>query len=174
MAVGTYPTAVNVVTGTLTYPAGSGGSTLKYGKVTTGDVTVSAQASWAIVPGASWTVPAAAGQLVTVETNAMILWASLGSDYFTIAVFDGVSTVLLRSDSDTASATGSNEGDPSLYPIGASAIRTWNCPWIVPVTADLLVNGSLNFTLLSRGAGGAKLFASTSYPLRWVAEVRDS
>lgn len=138
------------------------------GWITAGNVTVAAQAVWATT-GLTWTVPASPGQILTVAASPLIEWAAPASDYFDVCAYTGAG-IVWRASSGTAAATTSDKGDVTFYP-NPNQYRCAGSPAVLTVTAAMIVAGNVQFGVYSRGAGGATVYASTDYPLRWWALV---
>lgn len=88
------------------------------------------------------------------------------------AVFDNLDVtaqmIARRSSTGTSSGTAAGEGDPALY-AAPGTYRTSGALFSFVAGANDLDTGNVRFTILSKGAGGQKIFASTNYPFRWRA-----
>jgi hypothetical protein len=150
-------------------PGGGGGAaapTFVRARVTSGDITTSADAAWAVVPGLSLSLPAATGD--DVEVTASFLLDQLGSaaDFFDLVVL--VSGAIVRAaSSDTATPTA--EGDPALYPDQDVRFRGSTTSMGFTVASGDRDGSNVVFGFAHKGTGGAKILASASYPLRWRA-----
>lgn len=150
-------------------PGGGGGgtaATFVRARVTTGDVTTSADASWAVVSGLTLSLPAAIGD--NVEITASVLLDQLGSaaDFFDLVVI--VAGAIVRAASSD-SATPTTEGDVALYPDQDVRFRGSTTSMGFTVTSGDLDAGNVVFGFAHKGTGGAKILASALYPLRWRA-----
>lgn len=130
--------------------------------VTSGDITLTdSSGAWLPVTGLEISIPAAVGDWV--ELCPTIMMQGTGSDYFDLAVLSG-SSIVRRS--STGSATVTAEGDTGLYP-SPHTFRTTGALFAFTVASGDLDSGNVRFTLIAKGTGGAKVFASTQYPMRW-------
>ncbi len=150
--------------------SGGGRVSLQSGKITTGDYTVPAHASWTILP-LSFQVNASVGQKIVIFTRGMISWQNLGSDFICRSVVSG-SSILLREDTDSNATTTADEGDPGMYPNPGGFTRM-SGPFSFTATDSYVSSGKVTLAFLSKGAGGMKIFASTGYPLHWNALIID-
>jgi hypothetical protein len=143
------------------------------GRVTSGNVTVVAQAAWARAVSLV-SVPASVGETISIAVAGLIEWdaSALTSDYLDLVVEAAGPTIARRSSTGTASATGVDRGDPMFYPVTAASVFIRpSAPWRFTVTAGDLQSGNIVFAIWSKGAGGATLYASTDYPLRYDVTV---
>lgn len=150
-------------------PGGGGGgtaATFVRARVTSGDITTSADASWAIVAGLSLSLPAATGDNVEIAVNCLLDYIGSAADFFDLVVVVG-GAIARAASSDTA--TPSAEGDPALYPDQDVRFRGSTTSMGFTVTAGDLSAGNVVFGLAHKGTGGAKILASASYPFRWRA-----
>ncbi len=133
---------------------------------TSGDITLASSGGlWVPVTGITISLPAAVGDWV--ELTSSIMTQSSGSDYFDLAVLNGVS-IVRRSSTGTASGTTADQGDTGLYPTQL-AFRTTGALFAFQVVSGDLESGNVRFALIAKGTGGAKVFASTDYPGRMRA-----
>lgn len=139
------------------------------GRITTGNVVIGAAADWATT-GLGADVPAVAGETIAFTVGPLVEWAAPASDYFDVVVVGAANAIVRRSSTGTANPTGVNRGDPGLYPTPAQYFTVF-APFSFVVAATDVVAGNVQFRLYSKGAGGATVYASTDYPLRYHATV---
>lgn len=140
-----------------------------FGRITTGNVAVGAQAAWATT-GLGADIPAAVGDTVSFVMGPLMEWAVPASDYFDVVVVGAGPAIVRRSSTGTANPTGSDHGDPGLYPTPSQYFSIFT-PFSFVVAATDLVGGNIQFRLYSKGAGGSTVYASADYPLRYWATV---
>jgi hypothetical protein len=134
--------------------------------ITSGDVTLPANASWTVVAGFELDIAAAVGDYVELSPSGML--QTTGSDFFDLAVIVGLA-IVRRSSTGTASPTPVDEGDASLYP-NPGTFRTTGTLFNFVVTSGDRDSGNVRFALIAKGVGGSKVFASANYPWRWTAK----
>lgn len=162
----TQPTGLKWVT---PVPTNSGSSIKVYRQyVTSGDFVSIEENSWTPITGLLVTVPAAVGDNLDLSVNCLIDRGTGADNYYDTVVLAN-SAVVRYGSTGTASPSAANEGDPSIYPQVPgqrfSAIANLNLS--VEVTSNMLVGGNITFSLVHRGVGGGKIFASANYPFRW-------
>jgi hypothetical protein len=148
-------------------PGGGGtAATITRARVTSGDVTVSADAAWTPVAGLSLAVPAVVGDNVTIDVACLI--SHTDSSFYELAVLVGGSPVRYAS-TGTSSPAGAGEGDPSMYPLAGSTLHPLSTFMDLQVEGGDLSGGTVTFALMHKGSGGGKVYASTQFPFRWTA-----
>lgn len=138
--------------------------------ITTGDVTLAANAAWTPLAGFELVLPAAVGDYVELAVAA--LFQLIGSDFLDLVVLTGggANTIARRASTGTAAATAADEGDPGLYPnASGNSFRPTAGPFVFTVAVGDLDGGNVRFALVAKGTGGGKVFASVNYPFRWRA-----
>ncbi len=146
---------------------GGGGTSATFTRnyVTSGDITLAADASWTIVPGLTFVAAAVAGEDVTLAIDALIQMGT--ADFFDLVTVVG-GVIQRFASTGTSSPTVTNEGDPALYAISGSPFRGSHPHWSLAVASGDLSGGNVTFAFAHKGSGAAgKIFASTNYPLRW-------
>ena len=149
-------------------PSSSGGVSIYSGRITdAGILTMSAHASWTILSAPTFQFDASTGQ------NAVILVTSMtqnsATDYFDLAAVNG-STIVTRKSTGTANPASGNEGDPMFYP-NPQTFRTTSGSFTFAITSGHLSSGKATISVITKGSGGAKLFATPDYPYEWTAIV---
>jgi hypothetical protein len=140
--------------------------------VTTGDVTLPNTAGvWQPLlqtGGARFeiAIPAAVGDWVEIGLHAMRNTVS-STAYVDVAVITGAGPTIARYLA-TGSSTPGLEGDPGWYP--QSTFENQSAPRGFTVTAGDLDTGSVRFALVVKAGGTGTLYASTNYPLYWMAK----
>lgn len=145
---------------------GGGGTapTFARARVTSGDLTTTADAAFTLVSGLTMAIAAVNGDDVTFSFSGMLDMSNSGTEYFDVAVVVGGSAVQYAS---TGTATPAVEGDPTLYPGTSVRFRGTQYEWAFTVGSGDLSGGNVTFQFAHKGGGSAKVLASTSYPLRW-------
>jgi hypothetical protein len=159
--------------GTLTIAASGGGGggggtapTFARDIVTSGNVAISADASWTPVAGLTLAIPAAIGDNVSLDLACLI--SHTASSFYELAVLVGGSPVRYAS-TGTASPAGGAEGDPSMYPLAGGALHPLSTFMDFTVESGDLSGGNVTFALMHLGSGGGQVYASTAFPFRWRA-----
>lgn len=153
-------------------PVGGAGSgtapTFVRAHVTSGDIVMTTDASWTIVPGLSLALPAVVGDDVELVMSCMVSNGPGADNFYDLAVISGGA---IRRVSSSGSVTPAIEGDPSMYPDTDINFRGTTSLLSFTVTADDLDSGNVTFGILHKGPGGGtpKIYASTAYPFRWRA-----
>jgi hypothetical protein len=148
---------------------GSGGAPATFARsiVTAGDVTLPVDAGWTPVTGLTIALAAVAGDNLGLKLDCLLNAGGGGNDYFELVVLVGGAIVRYAS-TGTSSPAGAGEGDPAMYPLGAIGIRPVSPSFDLAVQAGDLFGGTVTFGIAHKGGGGAKIYASTNYPLRWT------
>ena len=150
-------------------PSG-GGSAPAFARsvISTGDVSMTSQASWTPVTGVSVSIAASAGDNVEFTFGGLLDTNSSGTDFYEVVVTAGGSIVRYAS-TGTSSPTSAGEGDPALYPITDRQFRGSTAFMSLAVESGDISGGTVTFALAHKGAGGGKVYASANYPLRMRA-----
>lgn len=146
-------------------PSGGGGATIKHvhGYVTSGDLTPqNTGGSWATLTGTpTFTIAAAVGDEILFE------WASLMernlSTFYDACVLVGGSPVRYAA---TGTSTAGVEGDPGYYPDVPSYIGHAG-PFTFTAASGDISGGNVTIGFATKSGGSGKLFAGTSFPLRY-------
>lgn len=152
--------------------AGGGGGAsapvIRDAYVTSGDILLAnSLGAWAAVPGMTLAVPATTGQRVQISIASM--WDPAGSTTQFLDVAITAAGVPTRYASN-GTITPAIEGWPAMYTTPSSYIRTGaTCSFVVG--AGDISGGNVTFTLMTKGGGTGKVFASVTYPWYWLARA---
>lgn len=147
---------------------GGGGTAPTFARdiVTTGDVVLAEDLSaWALIPGLSFPIAAVSGDDVEIMISCLTDRRSDRLEQFEPVVSAG-GVIARYASTGTASASSSNEGDPSLY-AGDARFDGMHMFMSLTVAPSDLSGGNVTFGIAHRGPGGGKVYASAPYPLRW-------
>lgn len=153
-------------------PPGGGGTatlpTIRAGYLTPGNVSPFANTAgtWQDVPGITWSVPAVAGNVVTTTLKGLVQFTST-STFLDIAVKVGGSKVRYSSSGTGVQAI---EGDPGFY----NQFRPFGTGFTFTATSGDISGGVVTFQLIVKSPGDSTLYASTSYPLHYMARSEGS
>src|SRR6188768_413496 len=149
---------------TLEDAAGGGGSTITTAsaRVTTGDLATGNDASFAVVAGFSASIAAVSGDRVRFTVSGLLDMAVSLTEFFEMCTLISGAAVTYSS---SGNGTPSTEGDPALYP--STRFRGTEVSFYLTVAPGDLSGGNVTFGFAHKGAGSAKIFASSTYPLRW-------
>jgi hypothetical protein len=166
VAIARLPTGTGgsqVALGNHSHGGGGGGTiTIASNRVTTGDLTTTNDASFTVVPGFAPSIAAVAGDRVEFVVSGLLDMAAGLTEYFELCTL--VSGAAVRYSSSGA-GTPSTEGDPALYP--AARFRGSEVSFFLTAQSGDISGGNIAFGFAHKGAGAAKVLASTTYPLRW-------
>lgn len=147
---------------------GGGGTAPTFSRayVTTGDIAVPNDAGWTPVSGLSLAIPAAVGDDLEVFLNCMLHSGGGADNFYDLVVLVGGSIVRAAS---TGTASPATEGDPALYPSTNVLFRGSTTSFGFTAVSGDISGGNVTIGLAHKGPGGGtpKVYASTSYPLRW-------
>lgn len=133
--------------------------------ITSGDVAlVSTSGGWAEVPGFVLDVDAETGDYVELHLGG--LRSVTSGAYVDVALKTGPNTYAWFASS--GGSTRAPEGLPDWYSVSGFQSRSVP-PWVI-AQAGHFNAGKLKFVLLYKSGGTGTLYASTSYPFRWVAK----
>jgi hypothetical protein len=152
--------------------AGGGGggtaATFARGIITTGSLTMAADAAFTPVPGLSFPIAAVAGDDVELSVTGLMDRGSGSDNYYELVVLVGGAAVRYAS-TGTSSPAGALEGDPGIY-VGSPGQRfapVHNWSFSLAVQAGDLSGGNVTFGIAHKGNTAGKIFAEAAYPLRW-------
>lgn len=150
-------------------PGGGGtAATITHGYVTAGNISATVHASWTVLDGLSVAVPAAIGDEVAFRLTGLFDHNAARTDFFEIVVIVGGAVARFAS-TGTNSPTVAGDGDPAISNNTTQFQGVVALPMDLTVEAGDLSDGNVTFGVAHKGAGGGKIFASTTYPLRWSA-----
>lgn len=155
------------VTAAVAAGGGGGGGTpptFSRAHVTSGNVAISADASWTPVTGLTIAIAAAEGDNLHLAVAGLI--SHTDSSFYELAVLVGGSPVRYAS-TGTSSPAGGGEGDPSMYPLAGGALHPFSTFMDFEVASEDLFGGNVTFALMHLGSGGGQVYASTTFPFRW-------
>lgn len=138
--------------------AAGGSITARY--ITSGNITPPADAAWTPVSGFAISCPAAAGDVVRVDVQA--LFQPNSASLFDLGVLVGGAGVYYAS---SGTDTPGTEGLPGWYP--QTSFRPVFTGWVFPVAAEHLAAGALSVALFHKGSAAGTVFASAGYPWYW-------
>lgn len=146
-------------------PSGGGGSSIvhTHGYVTSGDVTPqNTSGSWAALTGGpTFTIAAAVGDEIVFEWAAL-MERNLSTFYDACVLVSGAPVRYAATGSGTAGV----EGDPGWYPDAPSYLGHAG-PFTFTAASGDISGGNVTIGFAVKSGGTGKLFAGTSFPLRY-------